>query len=60
MSGEWTPISKNPKDDTVALLIKSPDKLVMERVVLENEKFWESLPIMENEKLVAKGVKDEL
>jgi hypothetical protein len=32
----------------------------MERVVLENEKFWESLPIMENEKLVAKRVKDEL
>jgi hypothetical protein len=32
----------------------------MERVVLENEKFWESLPIMENEKLVSKRVKDEL
>ncbi|XP_068897838.1 venom carboxylesterase-6-like isoform X2 [Tenebrio molitor] len=59
-SGPWTPISKNPKDEIVALLIKSPDKLVMERVVLENEKFWESLPIMENEKLVSKRVKDEL
>ncbi|RZC33704.1 venom carboxylesterase-6-like [Asbolus verrucosus] len=48
---EWPALSKNVKEPLIFLKIASPKNLTIEREDLENAKFWESLPIKENEKL---------
>ncbi|RZC40529.1 COesterase and/or Abhydrolase 3 domain containing protein [Asbolus verrucosus] len=55
----WTPVSKNMKDPLNSLKIGSPTKVEMHTKWPENEEFWASLPIKENEKLIV-GIKDEL
>jgi bile salt-stimulated lipase len=57
---DWTPVSKNLEDASVVLKIDSPQGLWMEELVVEDDTFWKSLPIAENEKLVSGKVKDEL
>ncbi|KAJ3644895.1 hypothetical protein Zmor_022595 [Zophobas morio] len=57
---EWPPVSKDVKDPFVFLQIDSPQKLSVGYGVSENMEFWDSLPIIENEKLVARHAKDEL
>ncbi|EFA11999.1 esterase 6 precursor [Tribolium castaneum] len=56
---EWPQVPKNLKDEFTFLKIDSPDKLSVGRGIAESTKFWDSLPIKENEKLFA-DVKDEL
>jgi bile salt-stimulated lipase len=56
---EWPSLSKNVNDPLTYLKIESPTDLSVETSVLESAKFWESLPIMENEKLFPE-MKEEL
>lgn len=53
-------MSKNLEDASVVLKIDAPQGLWMEELVVEDDTFWKSLPIAENEKLVSGKVKDEL
>jgi hypothetical protein len=56
---EWPSLSKKVNDPLTYLKIESPTDLSVETSVLESAKFWESLPIMENEKLFPE-MKEEL
>ncbi|XP_044261768.1 venom carboxylesterase-6-like isoform X2 [Tribolium madens] len=56
---EWPQVPKNLKDKFTFLKIDSPTKLSVGRGTAESTKFWDSLPIKENEKLFP-DVKDEL
>lgn len=57
---EWPRVSRSLNEPVKYLHIKSPTQLEIETTSdLGNQKFWISLPLMENEKLHG-AVKDEL
>lgn len=59
ITSDWSPQSKKTSDPWMHLRIDSPDKLYMEKKEqVGNQKFWESLPFKENQKLFNK--RDEL
>lgn len=41
------------------LVIESAKKVAMQKITVESEQFWNSLPIKENDKLI-RGPRDEL
>ncbi|XP_072398062.1 venom carboxylesterase-6-like [Diabrotica undecimpunctata] len=56
---DWKPLSKKPSDPWVQLHIAGPQKTFLEdKDHVGNKKFWDSLPIEENERLFT--MKDEL
>lgn len=57
---EWPTVSRSLTDPVTYLHIKSPSHLKIEITSdLGNQKFWKSLPLKENEKLLS-PLKDEL